>query len=585
MSKRSVKRAFFSLIFILTASWIISFVLDVINIRTTTYIYPVEDELTINQNLNKLIVVDTLEFKDDTMSFDINTDGSEYVLYISHLTFNHEIYLNNELYTQNIDIDKNNYNGNYAYKTILIGGSENNVFIKGNNPSHIDFFIGKKDFLYAAIEVKTILYTIKLMCLFLLVFFFAGMYFFYDREKRFWIFILIGIVSIVKSIVLGELPVLSGFLNINIEKYYLYDNITTILNTILPMAIMLDLFDIKTTKKTKSFIGLLLLFTILILYTNYLVYLKIIFIVFLLMKIIITLYGVAYQKKYYRWIRLNGIIYFSFAVFELSVLDGKFRIGILNFYTNMAYIGAIIYLVVFAIIFLNKYLNGIRVSKEVKKEMDRIALLRGLGHDLKLPLSVIKISSQMIESQNLNSKQIKEYANDITEEVDTLSEMADNINFYLKMGHKSGKEYRTNVEYIFNKLERHFNALNKDNTYEFNVLYGEKDFYVNIDELELYRLLYNLVDNAFKYSKAFDKINVSYMVNDNLIIIVEDSGEGMNSSELENIFSPFYRLDQSRNINGMGLGLSVVKGIVDKYDGEITVDSEIGKGTKIEIAI
>ena len=127
--------------------------------------------------------------------------------------------------------------------------------------------------------------------------------------------------------------------------------------------------------------------------------------------------------------------------------------------------------------------------------------------------------------------------------------------------------------------------LEQDNKFDFTVQYDKEDCYVNIDELELYRLLYNLVDNSFKYSNSNDRISISYKREDRLIIIVEDTGAGMNSQNLDRIFSPFDRLDQSRNKDGMGLGLSVVKGIVDKYDGDISINSELGKGTSITITI
>jgi hypothetical protein len=101
----------------------------------------------------------------------------------------------------------------------------------------------------SAIEKKTIFYTVKLMSLFLLVTLFVIMYFHYNREKYFLVFILIAIISIIKSIALGELPVLASLFNVNIINYSIYDNTTTVLNIILSIFIMMDLFEIKITKK------------------------------------------------------------------------------------------------------------------------------------------------------------------------------------------------------------------------------------------------------------------------------------------------------------------------------------------------
>jgi signal transduction histidine kinase len=584
MYKNPLIRAVFCLALILLANIIISGGLDKINVSLTNYLNAVENEVTVNDSLDSMVVINDIKFNNGILDFNIRADSNEYKLLIGSLTFYHEIYLNNELYSQNIDKDRKQFNRNFAYKTVDIKDMSN-IRISGDKLEKLEFFIGKKDVMDSAIEKKTILYTVKLMSLFLLVMLFIIMYFHYNREKYFLVFILIAIISIVKSIALGELPVLASLFNVNIINYSIYDNTTTVLNIILPTFIMMELFEIKITKKRSKYIGILLLIIVIVLYIDYLKYFSAVFIVLFCVKTLITLYGAAYEKKYYKSVRLNGIMYFSFAVYKFNVLNGKFRTGVLNFYTNTAYVGAIFYLLVFAAIFLKKYLNGIKESKEIKKELERITLLRGLSHDLKLPLSVIKISSQMIESQKLSGGQIEEYASDITQEVNILEKMTDNINAYLKLGHNNRTVYKTSVESIFRRVGRDFTLLNQDNKFDFTVLYDKEDCYLNIDELELYRVLYNLVDNSFKYSNSNDRISISYKTEDRLIIIVEDTGVGMNSQNLDRIFSPFDRLDQSRNKDGMGLGLSVVKGIVDKYDGDISINSELGKGTCVTITI
>lgn len=584
MYKEALKRVIPCLVIILLTRMLIINGLDKINEITTNYINAIDNQVSINVKFDDIYAINNLKNNNDVLNFNMKTDNNEYILFVGSLIFYHEIYLNDKLYSQNIDDNEKKYDSNFAYKTIEINDISD-IRIKGNQLDKLEIFIAKKSIMESAIEKKTIFYTIKFICLFLLVILFVVMHLYDKKERIFVIFILIGITSIIKSIALGELPTLAKLMNVNIVNYYIFAKVTTVINTVLPIFIMLNLFEIKITKSIYRCIYAVLLLTVIVLCVDYLKYFGIVFIVFYYVKTFIILYGTAHEKKYYKVVCFNSIMYFSFAVYKINVLEGRFRTGILHFYTNTAYIGAIIYLIIFAIIFLKKYKNRIEESIKKEKEFERIILLRGISHDLKLPLSVIKISSQMIESGKLNNKQVKECANDITQEVNTLEKMTNNINAFLKLGYKDGEHYNTSIKSIFKRIERDFELINNDNKYDFSVSTEIKDCYVNIDELELYRLLYNLVDNSFKYCNHNDSISLSYKIEDKLIITVEDTGAGIDPKQINRIFSPFFRLDHSRNKEGMGLGLTVVKGIIDKCGGEINVISEINKGTKIIISI
>lgn len=584
MNKKPIIRAGACLILILLSRIIIINGLDKINVFTTNYVNAIDNEISIDDHFESIYAINNLKYNNGVLDFYIKPDNHEYTLFVRSLIFYHEIYLNNELYSQNIDDHKKQYNPNFAYKTIEIKDISN-IRIKGDHLEKLEFFIAAKDIMDHAVEKRTIYYTIKLMFLFLLVMLFIIMFWYDKKDKYFVVFILIGVTSIIKYITIGELPVLSKLLYVDINNYNIYQNITTMVNTFLPIVIMLEVFEIKLTKRVYKYISVVLFFTVIILFTDFTKYYGKVFITSAIITISIILYGAAHKKRYYKVIVLNGIIYFSLAVYKINVHYGNFRTGILNYYTNTAYVGAIIYLIVFSIIFLKRYKSRIEESTKIKKEFERIILLRGMSHDLKLPLSVIKISSQMIESQKLSCKQIKEYANDITQEVNTLEKMTDNINAYLKLGNKDEENHHTSVKSVFKRIENDFNLINNDDKYNFCVLYNDKDYDVNIDELELYRLLYNLLDNSFKYCNDNDRISISYKVEKKLIITVEDTGVGMDSKQIDKIFSPFYRLDKSRTKEGMGLGLSVVKGIVDKCGGDISIESEVGKGTKVIVLL
>ncbi|HPI38961.1 MAG TPA: ATP-binding protein [Ignavibacteriaceae bacterium] len=111
---------------------------------------------------------------------------------------------------------------------------------------------------------------------------------------------------------------------------------------------------------------------------------------------------------------------------------------------------------------------------------------------------------------------------------------------------------------------------------------------LNADQTEIQRLVTNLVSNAIKYNREEGKIDVNLACSSNYLVIkVKDSGIGLKEQEKNKLFSEFFRAknEHTKNIHGTGLGLSLVKKIVDSYSGKIEVESEYGKGTEFSVHI
>ncbi|WP_414619777.1 sensor histidine kinase [Calothrix sp. CCY 0018] len=107
-----------------------------------------------------------------------------------------------------------------------------------------------------------------------------------------------------------------------------------------------------------------------------------------------------------------------------------------------------------------------------------------------------------------------------------------------------------------------------------------------IDERTVGHILNNLLSNAIKYSNAGNTVKFTlYSHNKRAIFEIEDQGIGIPSEELSSLFNSFHRCKNVSNISGTGLGLSIVKKCVDMLQGEISVKSEIGVGTKFTVAI
>ncbi len=111
---------------------------------------------------------------------------------------------------------------------------------------------------------------------------------------------------------------------------------------------------------------------------------------------------------------------------------------------------------------------------------------------------------------------------------------------------------------------------------------------VRADKKRLEQMLTNLVDNAIRFNRSGGSVNLAYeRLPDAHHIFVSDSGEGIVPEQIHRIFERFYRVDRarSRDVGGTGLGLAIVKHLARLHDGEVTVESELGVGTKFTISL
>ncbi|MFW5979032.1 MAG: sensor histidine kinase, partial [Bacteroidia bacterium] len=123
-------------------------------------------------------------------------------------------------------------------------------------------------------------------------------------------------------------------------------------------------------------------------------------------------------------------------------------------------------------------------------------------------------------------------------------------------------------------------AIQKDVTVE---VHSPEDIYLDADPGDIEIVMNNLISNAVKYNEDKGKVDVylSYKDEDTIEIKVVDTGIGMNEEEINKLFNEFYRAknEKTKLITGSGLGLPIVKKVVDLYKGDIKVSSEPGKGS------
>ncbi|NCC67042.1 MAG: HAMP domain-containing histidine kinase [Clostridia bacterium] len=528
-----------------------------------------------------------------TFVMDLRKSTGQYSLLIDDLLFNHEIYLNGVLVSQNADSGGDNYDSGYAYKTFDINeysdaGKEVTLQIKGAGVSGITLYLAQSSVMQEKTEIRVICNTVMLMLMILMTLT-AVVWYTSNRNARFFlVFSLIGTVSAVKAVCTGELSVIAGALGFSAQNYAVWNSILSAANLFLPLAVMIYLLDIKVNRRLMS---VFLAICVVLIAINGIISGPSLFYLVMTVNVYLTalalsLFGCVNKKRYCAIIFINNAVYSAFVTYAFLQNAGALRLGGLDFYIYPAYLGAEIYLLLFFTVFIKEFFREHKELEEKKKEYERVSLLRGIGHDLKLPLSVIKMNNQMLAKYDLKEDERKECAGLSSEAALEMEKMTDNINSFLNLRAVTDKAYLASLRDSFDKVVRRYSALSENSGYAFSASWEGPGATLPISPLHLERMLGNLLDNALKYSQKGSTLSFSCRVEPKkVILIVQDNGSGMEMQQLKKIFDPFYRADGSRTKEGLGLGLAVVKGIVDSLNGRIEVDSEPGRGTQITVIL
>lgn len=221
--------------------------------------------------------------------------------------------------------------------------------------------------------------------------------------------------------------------------------------------------------------------------------------------------------------------------------------------------------------------------------------LASTSHEIRTPMNAILGMNEMILKESKDDKETCYAANNIKNAGNLLLSIINNILDISKI--ESGKMDLYNSDYhlyplLLNAQENVSSMVkNKNLDFEINIDKNMPE-YLNGDELRLGQIIFNLVDNAVKYTqKGFVKITVSSQELDAsrimLKISVEDSGIGIKPEDIKMLYTPFERVHfkETQNISGAGLGLTLVKYIVDLMGGNIDVKSTYGEGSTFSVEI
>ena len=211
-----------------------------------------------------------------------------------------------------------------------------------------------------------------------------------------------------------------------------------------------------------------------------------------------------------------------------------------------------------------------RMAKRINRHLNqRSEMLSGISHDLRTPLTRLKLQIEMLKEKELSEKMSKD-----------IDEMESMLNDYLQFAKTQSKETteKINLKRLFDEIEINFNTKNLKIT-------NNEEINLNGRPLALKRSFENIIQNGIIYG---NNVYVNLQKSPNrLLIIFEDDGPGIPEDQYKNVFKPFFRLDKSRSLNqsGVGLGLAIVEDVINSHGGSIQLGKSKHNGLQVKISL
>ena len=209
-----------------------------------------------------------------------------------------------------------------------------------------------------------------------------------------------------------------------------------------------------------------------------------------------------------------------------------------------------------------------RMRKRIVRHLtQRSEMLSGISHDLRTPLTRMKLQLAFIKDKNLADK--------LSDDIDEMEKM---LNEYLQFTSSTylEKDEQFDLSELINKIIEKYDSTNVSSNLPPRI-------YINGRKNLIKRCINNLIDNAIKYA---DKVNVALTKsNNNLFIKIDDNGPGIPKNEYDNVFKPFYKIDKGRteSKSSVGLGLSIASDIVRSHGGNIKLEKSKMNGLSVKI--
>lgn len=226
------------------------------------------------------------------------------------------------------------------------------------------------------------------------------------------------------------------------------------------------------------------------------------------------------------------------------------------------------------------------ISDKVFAERNRKEFTANVSHELKTPLQSIMGSAELLENGLVKADDVPKFIGRIRSEAARLVTLIEDIIRLSQLDESTDFPLEDADIYEITKDEAETLSLTAQKR-NVTISVKGKSTVIHAPKQLLHEIIYNLCDNAIKYNKEGGSVDVSVEESDNNVILsVSDTGIGIPLDNQSRVFERFYRVDKShsKETGGTGLGLSIVKHAVQYLNGKISLESTVGKGTKISVA-
>ncbi|WP_445478908.1 cell wall metabolism sensor histidine kinase WalK [Lysinibacillus irui] len=237
------------------------------------------------------------------------------------------------------------------------------------------------------------------------------------------------------------------------------------------------------------------------------------------------------------------------------------------------------------------FINGLitvlhDITEQEKIEMDRREFVSNVSHELRTPLTTMRSYLEALADGAWKDENIAPTFLNVTQtETERMIRL---VNDLLQLSRMDSADYELNKDIVlfnsfFNRIIDRF-EMSKSDKVQFERIFPETSFYVEIDTDKVTQVIDNIISNAIKYSPDGGNIRFGFTgQGDMLKVMISDDGMGIPKENVGRIFDRFYRVDRARarSMGGTGLGLAIAREMIEAHGGKIWAESEEGQGTTI----
>ena len=225
------------------------------------------------------------------------------------------------------------------------------------------------------------------------------------------------------------------------------------------------------------------------------------------------------------------------------------------------------------------------VWQDLKRAQKEKNFLLAVTHELKTPIAAIRLNTQTLKNRKLTEEQSQDLCTDIITESNRLETLVNNILLATQFEQNTvlGNWQKIDLSTLVEAQIKRFQQLFPDRTVNSNI---HSNIFLQAEENMLVSLLFNLLENANKYSTVSEPISVLLKGSEHIVLLeISDFGIGIPNEERKSIFEKFHRVgnEQTRSQKGTGLGLYIVKEICKAHKAEITISDNTPRGSRFQI--